>query len=169
MHGSRAVEQRYNNIDARLKLMEGQLLKSLSQLSQGVQRLAITPETASASKFPVADQGQKKEDVQKQKSSQIDIITFRVMKPGLMLQEENGELKIDLVVLDGVKIANAKASRRFALLEYIRGLRLITWLLITQNYLSSTEVRLNKSRTSLLRVNMGSCERRASHYFPVDF
>jgi hypothetical protein len=77
-------------------------------------------------------------------------IPFQIIKPGYLFYDEDGETKVDLVGLKDAKFANADINSKLQMIEYLKNLRLIVWLLKKQNYLSYTGRILSRvSKSSL--------------------
>jgi hypothetical protein len=61
-------------------------------------------------------------------------IPFRLVKPAILMQEDDGILSKELIALDDKKFTSASSKRKLALVQYIQKLRLILWLLERRNY-----------------------------------
>jgi hypothetical protein len=65
---------------------------------------------------------------------------LRIIKPGLLLQDKKGRLTVELVALDEPQYRLADINQKIALIEHVKGLRLIIWLLQKRNFFPDVEL-----------------------------
>jgi hypothetical protein len=74
-----------------------------------------------------------------------------VIKPDILLSEEVGLLRTELLALPDKRFCDADTEEKLAMIEYVKGLRLVVWLLRAQNYLSFTDTHLQR----VVQSNLG--------------
>ncbi|PQE26680.1 hypothetical protein CJF30_00011107 [Rutstroemia sp. NJR-2017a BBW] len=149
-----ATKVSIDTIDARLNTMQEQLQWSInyarsstSQLRPSVSRKSFRraiPYTARKLEFVGFTPNQVRHISQSAVSTPL-----RIIKPGLLVQERNRRLVFELVALDDIEYAAADIAQKVALIEHVKSLRLIIWLLKWQNYSSCAELCLGRSIHSI--------------------
>ncbi|KAH0538027.1 hypothetical protein FGG08_005339 [Glutinoglossum americanum] len=145
-------------IDARLKSIQKQLQKSVLQARAGAEQpyarcMRKTPPkrlfSSRARRLEFAGLGS---SLTKKPLRHLGLTPLRLVKPGILLHEKNGQLMSELLALDDEAYAKADRAQKIALIEYVGGLRLVVWLLQKQNYLSSVGVGLGRNVQSNLTL-----------------
>ena len=148
-----ATKASLDNVDARLKEIQKQLQQSVTQAQSAKRgKLPRLPLKAFKRKVPFAARrlelfGFGPSQVRQTSDSTMPV-ALRLVKPGFLLQERNGRLEFNLVALEDIGYEAADFNQRVALVEHAIGLRLIIWLLRTQNYLPNAELRLRRRNLS---------------------
>jgi len=144
-----ATQASLESIDTRLKGIERELRQSIaasqrprnSRNWQKIRKCARVNFPARASKVEPLETIHR-ESVQTSNFRSTEL--FRVIRPGYLFYDEDGKTKIDLVALRDNKFDNADINTQLRMIEYLKNLRLIVWLLKKQNYLSYTESILGR-------------------------
>jgi hypothetical protein len=148
-----ATKASLDNVYARLKEIQKQLLQSINQ-AHSAKREKLSNLPLKAFKREVSFAARRLElfgfgsSQVRQTSDSIMPVPLRLVKPGILLQERNGRLEFDLIALEDIDYAAADFNQRVALVEHVISLRLITWLLRTQNYLPNAELCLRRRNLS---------------------
>lgn len=128
------------SVDARLRRAEKQIPQSrrlpkvgtLAHRGKRFQKLPIlksTEVTGDPIGLPPAENNRKTTECSRANP-------FRLVKPAILIQEENGIMSKELIALEDKRFNSASSNRKLALIQYIQKLRLILWLLERRNYLT---------------------------------
>lgn len=75
---------------------------------------------------------------------------MRLVKPAVILYEKNGQMVREPVAIQDRNFATAQDQEKARLIEYVKGMRLVVWLLERQSRLSSAELSLSRTGVSNL-------------------